>query len=58
MAHLLLGITLLVMLAPACLLVAPPPWIEWLMAPQVIIWMMVLIFLLLRARAEKNRFHG
>ena len=54
----LLHITLLIMLAPARLLFVPLLWSEWLIASQVTIWMMVLIFQVLRARAEKTCFHG
>jgi hypothetical protein len=54
-AGLLLGITTLIMLAPARLLIAPSPWDELFKALQVIIWMAILIFLLHQTWEEKKK---
>jgi len=54
-AGLLLGITTAIMLAPARLLIAPPPWAEMFKGIQVTIWMTVLIFLLHQAWEEKKK---
>lgn len=51
----LLAIVLISMLAPTSLFTFPPPW-NWLaMTVQVPVWFMILIFLVRRARVEKNR---
>ncbi len=51
----LLAIALISMLAPASLFTFPPSW-NWLaMTVQVTVWFMILIFLVRRARVEKNR---
>jgi len=44
------------MLASAGLRFVPPPWNEWLMPSQVIIWMIVLIFPVLRAERKRAAF--
>jgi hypothetical protein len=51
-AGLLLGITTLAMLAPGGLYLFPPPWNGLYVAGQVIVWVVVLIFLLDRARRK------
>ena len=53
-AGVLLAITMLTMLAPGGLYLFPPPWNILYVAGQAIIWIVVLIFLLHRARLEKN----
>jgi hypothetical protein len=54
-AGVLLGITMLVMLAPARLYIAPPPWNQFFIALQVIDWMAILIFLLHQPWEKKKK---
>jgi len=54
-AGVLLGITMLVALAPARLYIAPPPWNVFLITLQVIVWMAILIFLLHQPWEEKKK---
>lgn len=52
MAGVLLGMTLLVMLAPGGLFLLPPPWNTVHVFGQMIVWTVTLVFLLGQARAE------
>ena len=52
-AGVLLAITMLTTLAPGGLYLLPPPWTRLYLAGQVFVWIVVLIFLLDRARHEK-----
>ena len=54
-AGVLLGITMLVMLAPARLYIVSPPWNQFFIALQVIDWMAVLIFLLHQSWEKKKK---
>jgi len=54
MAGALLAITMLTTLAPGGLYLFPPPWDTMYVAGQVFVWIVVLIFLLDRARRERN----
>ncbi len=55
MAGLLLAATTLIMLAPARLLITPPPWDQLFKSVQVIIWMATLIFLLRQSWKERKK---
>ena len=52
---LLLGITLLIMIAPGGLYLLAPPWNMIYVHVQTIIWLIVLIFLLRYASKEKAK---
>jgi len=54
MAGALLAITMLTTLAPGGLYLFPPPWNMLYVAGQVFVWIVVLIFLLDRARRERD----
>jgi hypothetical protein len=54
-AGVLLGITMLVMLAPARLYIAPPLWNQFFIALQAIDWMAILIFLLHQSWEKKKK---
>jgi hypothetical protein len=53
-AGVLLALTLLTTLAPGGLYLFPPPWNMLYVTGQVFVWIVVLIFLLDRARRERN----
>jgi glycosyl transferase family 87 len=53
-AGVLLGVTLLLMLAPGGLFLLPPPWDAVYVFGQVIVWMVTLVFLLGQAQAESG----
>jgi hypothetical protein len=55
MAGLLLAATTLIMLAPARLLITPPPWDQLFKSVQVIVWMAILIFLLRQSWKERKK---
>lgn len=55
MAGLLLAAATLIMLAPARLLITPPPWDQLFKSVQVIVWMAILIFLLRRSWKERKK---
>jgi len=54
-AGVLLGITMLTLIAPGGLYLFPPPWNRVYMAAQTIVWLVVLIFLLNQARCERKK---
>jgi len=51
-AGVLLGVTLLLMLAPGGLFLLPPPWNTVYVFGQVIVWIVTLVFLLGQAQTE------
>jgi hypothetical protein len=55
MAGLLLAAATLIMLAPARLLITPPPWDQLFKSVQVIVWMAILIFLLRQSWKERKK---
>lgn len=57
-AGVLLGVTLLLMLAPGGLFLLPPPWNTVYVFGQVIVWIVTLVFLLGQAQAEKRMRAG
>jgi hypothetical protein len=52
-AGVLLAATLLTTLAPGGLYLFPPPWKQLFVAAQVLVWVVVLVFFLDRARRER-----
>jgi hypothetical protein len=57
-AGILLGVTLLLMLAPGGLFLLPAPWNTVYVFGQVIVWIVTLVFLLGRAQAENRMRNG
>ena len=53
-AGVLLGVTVLLMLAPGGLFLLPPPWDTVYVFGQVIVWIVTLVFLLEQAQAENR----
>ena len=53
-ASVLLGVTLLLMLAPGGLFLLPPPWNTVYVIGQVIVWIATLVFLLGQAQTENR----
>ena len=53
-AGVLLGVTLLLMLAPGGLFLLPPPWNTVYLVGQVMVWIVTLVFLLGQAQAENR----
>ena len=53
-AGVLLGATLLLMLAPGGLFLLPPPWNTVYLVGQVMVWIVTLVFLLGQAQAENR----
>ena len=54
-AGVLLGATLLLMLAPGGLFLLPPPWNTVYLVGQVMVWIVTLLFLLGQAQAENRK---
>jgi hypothetical protein len=54
MAGVLLGVTLLLMLAPGGLFLLPPPWNTVYVVGQVMVWIATLVFLLGQAQTENR----
>ena len=50
-AGVLLGLTLVLMIAPGGLFLLPPPWSTVYVAAEVVVWLLALGFLARRARA-------
>jgi hypothetical protein len=53
-AGVLLGVTLLLMLAPGGLFLLPPPWNTVYVSGQVVVWVVTLVFLLGQAQTENR----
>jgi hypothetical protein len=54
LAGVLLGITVLVMIAPGGLYLLPSPWNRLYVNVQIVVWIVILVFLLVRSHRERK----